>query len=109
MRINAVQLLCTEVKSDTSDDRMAEEQYEVAFRWNWCVGNNGDSGYSKDCIPNGCCKNLDISLVNVGSEYAKNINISFMINKEDCLLTDKNIFWLYESLPLENHMKDQVE
>ena len=52
---------------------------------------------------------LNIHLINVGSEYAKNINISFMIIKEDCLLTDKNIFWLYESLPLENYKKDQVE
>lgn len=52
---------------------------------------------------------LDIQLVNVGSEYAKNVNIVFKINKEDCLLSDKNIFWLYESLLLENYKKDQVE
>lgn len=50
---------------------------------------------------------FDIFLINVGSEYAKNINITFGINQEDCLLTDKNIFWLYESLPLENYKKDQ--
>lgn len=52
---------------------------------------------------------LDIYIVNVGSEYAKNINIAFETDKEDCLLTDKNIFWLYESLLLENYKKDQVE
>jgi hypothetical protein len=52
---------------------------------------------------------LQLFLNNIGNDCARNINITFKINKKDVLLTDKNILWLSMSLPLETVNAEEDE
>lgn len=43
-----------------------------------------------------------IILLNIGDEYFKNLKITFKIDKDDALVTDKNLLFISTSLPIES-------
>jgi len=52
---------------------------------------------------------MNINIINVGYSFAKDVNIKFSLKKEECLLTNKNMFWIFESLLLENYENNTLD
>ncbi|MGG4106958.1 hypothetical protein AAXB25_23970 [Paenibacillus lautus] len=44
---------------------------------------------------------FDLKIINTGRGYAKDVKVLFSINREDTLLTDRNIAWLFETPKIE--------
>lgn len=52
---------------------------------------------------------MNINIINAGYSFAKDVKIKFSLKKEECLLTNKNRFWIFESLLLENYENNTLD